>query len=74
MAFGNVKDRISRFNSGSVTSLDRATRISDGQATEKIIVEEKKFIAASSVSETESETKLMKETYEDEDSDEEDEK
>ena len=40
MAFGNVKDRISRFNSGSVTSLDRETRISEGQTTEKIIVEE----------------------------------
>ena len=69
MAFGNVKDRISRFNSGSVTSLDRETRFSEGQATEKIILEEKKIVAASSVSETET-----KETSDGEDSEDEDEK
>merc|ERR1712154_700498 len=65
---------ISRFNSGSVTSLDREARLSEVQATEQVIVEEKKFVAASSVSETESETKMTKETSEDEDSDAEDEK
>ena len=72
--FGNVKDRISRFNSGSVTSLDREARFSEVQATEQIIVAEKTFVAASSVSETEREPKMTKETSEDEDSDAENEK
>ena len=72
--FGNVKDRISRFNSGSVTSLDREARFSEDQATGQIIVEQKKFVAAPSVSESESEIKMTKETSEDDDSDAEDEK
>ena len=74
VALGNVKDRISRFNSGSVTSLDKETRFSEVQASGQIIAEEKKFVAASSISETESETRIVKETSDDEDSDEEDEK